>query len=61
MVLKRKLLPGSESRSDVEEVPALLNRMLSLVSLPEPVLVRYGVNLPFGGSVLAIGRKGHDE
>lgn len=58
MVLKRKILAGSPSRSDVGEVQPWLNRLFSLASLPEPVLIRYGVNLPFGGSVLAVGRKG---
>jgi SAM-dependent methyltransferase len=58
MVIKRKLLTGSESRSDVAEIPSWLNWMLSLASLPEPMLLRYGIDLPFGGSVLAIGRKG---
>jgi SAM-dependent methyltransferase len=57
MVVKRKLPAGSASGSDVEEVPAWLNRLFSLASLPEPVFMRYGINLPFGGSVLAIGRK----
>ena len=58
MVLKRKAFGGSASRSDVEDVPPWLNRMFSLASLPEHALLRYGVDLPFGGSVLAIGRKG---
>jgi hypothetical protein len=58
MVLKRKVLTGAASRSDVGEVQPWLNRLFSLVSLPEPALIRYGVNLPFGGSVLAVGRKG---
>jgi ubiquinone/menaquinone biosynthesis C-methylase UbiE len=58
MVLKRKILTGSASRSDVGEVQPWLNRLFTLVSLPEPALIRYGVDLPFGGSVLAIGRKG---
>jgi SAM-dependent methyltransferase len=57
MVLKRKVLTGSASHSDVAEIPNTLNWMLSLVSLPEPALMRYGINLPFGGSVLSIGRK----
>lgn len=57
MVLKRKLLTGSASRSDVDDVPPWLNRLLALVSLPEATLMRYGIHLPFGGSVLAIGRK----
>jgi SAM-dependent methyltransferase len=57
MVLKRKILTGSASRSDVGDVPAWLNRALSFISLPEPALMRYGISLPFGGSVLAIGRK----
>ena len=60
MVLKRKLLTGSASRSDVDEVSPWLNWMFSLASLPEATLLRYGINLPFGGSILAIGRKGHD-
>ncbi len=58
MVLKRKVLTGAAARSDVDEVPAWLNLALTLASLPEAALMRYGVNLPFGGSVLAIGRKG---
>jgi SAM-dependent methyltransferase len=57
MVLKRKFLTASASHSDVAAIPAWLNRIFSLVSLPEPWLLRYGVNLPFGGSVLAVGRK----
>jgi hypothetical protein len=58
MVLKRKLPTGSASHSDVAAIPSWLNRMFSFVSLPEPLLMRYGVDLPFGGSVLTIGRKG---
>jgi SAM-dependent methyltransferase len=58
MVVKRKLLPGAASHSDVEEMPNWVNWLFSRASLPEPALIRYGVNLPFGGSVLAIGRKG---
>jgi ubiquinone/menaquinone biosynthesis C-methylase UbiE len=57
MVLKRKILTGAASRSDVGEVQRWLNRLFSLLSLPEPALIQYGVNLPFGGSVLAVGRK----
>jgi SAM-dependent methyltransferase len=57
MVLKRKLLTGAAAHSDVAEIPGWLNSIFTLVSLPEPVLMRYGANLPFGGSVLAIGRK----
>jgi hypothetical protein len=57
MVLKRKFLGGSMSGSDVNAIPLWLNRLFSWASLPEPVLIRYGVNLPFGGSVLVIGRK----
>jgi SAM-dependent methyltransferase len=57
MVLKRKLLTGAASHSDVDDVPRWLNWVLALVSLPEVALMRYGINLPFGGSVLAIGRK----
>ena len=57
MVLKRKLLTGSASRSDVDQIPAWLNRLLLFVSLPEPALMRYGASFPFGGSVLAVGRK----
>ena len=57
MVIKRKLLTGSASRSDVDDVPFWLNRLLELVSLPEAILIRRGIYLPFGGSVLAIGRK----
>lgn len=58
MVLKRKILAGAASHSDVGEVQPWLNGLLSVVSLPEPALIRYDVDLPFGGSVLAIGRKG---
>jgi hypothetical protein len=49
---------GIETPSDVAEIPSWLNRMLSLPSLPEPMLLRYDINLPFGGLVLAAGRKG---
>jgi SAM-dependent methyltransferase len=57
MVLKRKLPITGATRSDVDEMPPWMNRMFLLLSLPEPTLLRYGINLPFGGSVLAIGRK----
>ncbi len=57
MVLKRKVFIGSASRSDVGDMFPWLNRTFSVLSLPEPALIRYGIDLPFGGSVLAIGRK----
>jgi len=58
MVLKRKLLTGPASHSDVAAIPSWLNQLFFRASLPETAAMRYGVNLPFGGSVLAIGRKG---
>lgn len=61
MVIKRKWLTGSAAHSDVDEVPGWVNRIFSWASLPEPMLISYGINFPFGGSVLAIGRKGHEK
>lgn len=58
MVLRRKLLTGPALHSDVGHLSPLMNGILSMISLPESVLMRYGVNLPFGGSVLAVARKG---
>jgi SAM-dependent methyltransferase len=55
MVARRKLLRGGGS--DVSLAPAPLERLFSAVMRLESVLIRAGLRLPFGGSVLAVAVK----
>jgi SAM-dependent methyltransferase len=58
MVLKRKILSWGASKSDVHDISPTLNALFSKLVLPETWLLRRGLTLPFGGSVLALARKG---
>lgn len=55
MVARRKLLRGRGS--DVSLAPAPLERLFSAVMHLEILLIRAGLRLPFGGSVLAVAVK----
>jgi SAM-dependent methyltransferase len=57
MVLKRKVLKGSSSQSDVHPIPHLLNTTFDFMTRFERALLERKVKLPYGGSVLIMGRK----
>jgi len=56
MVATRKLLPGS-AESDVKPQPAVVEAIGRAATRIENVLLRAGIPLPFGGSVLAVAAK----
>ncbi len=56
MVLTRKLLPGAAS-SDVNPYPAPVEAMCRAATSVERGFLRFGVRLPFGGSVIAVATK----
>ena len=55
MVLSRKLLPGGGS--DVRPQPGWVEAMGRTATGIERTLIRAGIVLPFGGSVLAVAAK----
>ena len=55
MVARRKLLPD-DGGSDVMEYPALVEHLFGAATGLEHGLIRAGLNLPFGGSVLLVAR-----
>src|SRR5580704_16511061 len=57
MVAARKLLPGAASRSDVALQPAIVDVACRAATAIERGLLRTGIRLPFGGSVLAVAAK----
>ena len=57
MVAARKLLPGEASRSDVALQPAIVDAACRAATAVERGLLRAGIRLPFGGSVLAVAAK----
>jgi len=61
MVLRRTVWPSlagsGDDQSDVQEMPALVNALFGLPVALERALIRRGVRLPFGGSVIAVARK----
>jgi SAM-dependent methyltransferase len=58
MVLTRKLLPnGAAVTSDVRPYPAPVEALCRAATTCEHVLLRCGVRLPFGGSVIAVAAK----
>ncbi|HYM73020.1 MAG TPA: class I SAM-dependent methyltransferase [Stellaceae bacterium] len=58
MVTMRKLLPGNAAaRSDVELQPAIVEAAGRVATTIERALLRAGIRLPFGGSVLAVAAK----
>jgi SAM-dependent methyltransferase len=54
MALRRLLLPGG---GDVRPYPDLVNALFGAAVALENRLIRLGLSLPFGGSVLAVGVK----
>jgi SAM-dependent methyltransferase len=62
MVITRKLLPEDHGIfSDVELYPRSVDMLCRAATALETVLLRRGMGLPFGGSILAIAVKGGGE
>ncbi len=58
MVLTRKLLPARRgAASDVDLYPAPVEALCRLATGVETALLRCGIRLPFGGSVIAVAAK----
>lgn len=57
IVLRRKLMPAPASGSDVQDYPGWLNGILKGVMATERMLLSVFGRLPFGSSLLAVGRK----
>jgi SAM-dependent methyltransferase len=57
MVLTRKLLPGNGPASDVKPYSAPVEAVCRAATAMERALLRCGVRLPFGGSVIAVATK----
>jgi len=61
MVITRKLVPGHPGVvSDVKPYPRSVEMVCRATMALEAALLRHGVRLPFGGSILAIAVKGGD-
>jgi SAM-dependent methyltransferase len=59
MVLSRKLLPGSgTTTSDVRLYPAPVEALCRFLTRLESGLLRHGLRLPCGGSLIAVAAKG---
>jgi len=61
MVMTRKLLPERGRTSDVKEYPSPIDWLCRVATTFETTLLRNGVRLPFGGSVIAIANKGGSD
>ena len=57
MVVRRKLLDRLRAGSDVGEFPGPVDRAFRAVTAFETALIRAGLRLPFGGSILAVAVK----
>jgi SAM-dependent methyltransferase len=57
MVVRRKLFPPDDAASDVMVYPAPMETAFRAVTRIEHWLLAAGLNLPFGGSVIALARK----
>ena len=57
MVLTRKLLPGGGAESDVGTYPAAIELLCRAATGFERTLLRRGLRLPFGGSVITVAAK----
>ena len=57
MVLRRKVLAGSRSGSDVGDFSPLANRLFGGILAAERAGSRLGLRYPFGGSLLAVATK----
>lgn len=61
LMLVRRLLPASpDQESDVHPYPPPIERLFGALLAFESALLRAGLRLPFGGSVLAVARKRDD-
>ena len=58
MVITRKFLPRRGATSDVTEYPRLIDALCRAATTFETTLLRKGLRLPFGGSLIAIATKG---
>ncbi len=56
MAARRRLFPGSGG-SDVQEYPLVLELLFGAATGVEHLMIRTGIPMPFGGSVLAVARK----
>lgn len=57
MVLRRKVFPPRHGESDVQIYPPPVEAVFNAVMAVEHALLRLGLRLPFGGSVVAVGVK----
>jgi SAM-dependent methyltransferase len=57
MVVRRMVLGSPEDTSDVKRFPGVLDSAFRGVMRIENMLLRHGVTLPFGGSILATAEK----
>ena len=57
LMMLRRLLAPSDSGSDVRPYPPLLNRLFLAVIAVERWLIRRGLQLPFGGSIVAVATR----
>jgi SAM-dependent methyltransferase len=57
MVLRRRVFPPKDEASDVMIYPAPVEALFRLVMAVENLWLRLGLNLPFGGSVIAVAVK----
>ena len=55
LMVVRRLLPGGGS--EVGLLPSTLERLFDVIATFESALLRWGLRLPFGGSILAIGTR----
>jgi len=55
LMVARRLLPGGGS--EVGLLPPMLERLFDAVAIFESALLRSGLRLPFGGSILAVGTR----
>jgi SAM-dependent methyltransferase len=61
MVLRRKIIQPKNDESDVKLFPPLIDAMFRMVMGLEHLLIRMGLTMPFGGSLLAVGRMSTPE
>lgn len=57
MVLRRKVWPPKDEKSDVQAIFPPLNALFGWALTGERALLRRGISLPFGGSLLGVCRK----
>lgn len=57
MALRRLLLPPAGKQSDVHVYPKPVESLFGALMAGERALLRAGIRLPFGGSVLAVARR----